>query len=243
VDDQGEGDDGESEQDPGGEDETTDDSQEESGTSEEPVGEGDDVSPTENTPKPSDRNEADSPNTTPQTVTTVAVLPVESDENALATETWRAISIDRRSGQPADRPSSQHDDTSAAHDEPNSLDRATRIQQEYGTLWNQLDTFQEELAEDGATKETFEKFAVGATAVSVTGLSVGYVLWLIRGGTLLASLMSSLPAWCSMDPLPVLDSFDNSENRRREDNDISLQSLVTDTDNNSEPTQESGQES
>jgi hypothetical protein len=44
-----------------------------------------------------------------------------------------------------------------------------------------------------------------ASAVLVSsGLSVGYVLWLARGGALVASLMSSVPAWASVDPLPVL---------------------------------------
>jgi Tol biopolymer transport system component len=51
----------------------------------------------------------------------------------------------------------------------------------------------------------------GSTAIG-TGLSVGYVLWLARGGVLVASLMSSVPAWASVDPLPVL-----SQMRRAED--------------------------
>jgi hypothetical protein len=45
--------------------------------------------------------------------------------------------------------------------------------------------------------------AAGAALVS-SGLSVGYVLWLARGGVLVASVMSSVPAWSSVDPLPVL---------------------------------------
>jgi len=43
-----------------------------------------------------------------------------------------------------------------------------------------------------------------AGAILVSGLSIGYVLWLARGGVLMASLMSALPAWTSVDPLPVL---------------------------------------
>ncbi|HEX2547270.1 MAG TPA: tandem-95 repeat protein, partial [Ramlibacter sp.] len=45
-------------------------------------------------------------------------------------------------------------------------------------------------------------------SVSVAGLSLGvsvlYVLWLIRGGVLLGSYLSALPAWRILDPLPVL---------------------------------------
>ncbi|MCA6338376.1 MAG: putative Ig domain-containing protein, partial [Phenylobacterium sp.] len=37
-----------------------------------------------------------------------------------------------------------------------------------------------------------------------TGLSIGYMLWLARGGALLASIAAAIPAWASMDPLPVL---------------------------------------
>jgi hypothetical protein len=53
-----------------------------------------------------------------------------------------------------------------------------------------------------------------AGAVLVGGLSVGYVLWLARGGVLMASLMSALPAWTSVDPLPVL-----ARTKRREPKD------------------------
>ena len=36
---------------------------------------------------------------------------------------------------------------------------------------------------------------------------MGYVLWLARGGVLLASMASSIPAWATVDPLPVLSRF------------------------------------
>jgi hypothetical protein len=43
------------------------------------------------------------------------------------------------------------------------------------------------------------------SSVAVTGsLSVGYVIWLLRGGLLLSSLLSSMPAWHAVDPMPVL---------------------------------------
>ena len=43
-----------------------------------------------------------------------------------------------------------------------------------------------------------------ANVVLGGGLSVGYVLWLLRSGLLLSTLMSTLPAWAVVDPLPVL---------------------------------------
>jgi hypothetical protein len=36
-------------------------------------------------------------------------------------------------------------------------------------------------------------------------------IWLLRGGLLLSSLLSSLPAWHAMDPMPVLARSNNSE--------------------------------
>ena len=54
----------------------------------------------------------------------------------------------------------------------------------------------------------FQEYAVGASAISTTSLSVGYIVWLIRGGSLLASFVSILPAWTSFDPLPVLNGDD-----------------------------------
>src|SRR5690606_29353172 len=47
------------------------------------------------------------------------------------------------------------------------------------------------------------------SVVSVSlGLSFVYVLWLIRGGVLLGSYLSALPAWRMLDPLPVLARSD-----------------------------------
>ena len=58
-------------------------------------------------------------------------------------------------------------------------------------LSSKLDKEREEL-ENGLTIDT----RVVGSAVSVsTGLSIGYVIWLVRGGLLLGSVMSSLPAW------------------------------------------------
>lgn len=59
-----------------------------------------------------------------------------------------------------------------------------------------------------------EQGVVASSVVVTTGLSVGYVLWLARGGALLASMASAIPMWASVDPLPVL-----SRQRARRDGD------------------------
>ncbi len=52
-----------------------------------------------------------------------------------------------------------------------------------------------------------ETLAVGSATVTITALSAGYLLWMLRGGSLLGSFLSSLPAWRMLDPLPILEEF------------------------------------
>jgi hypothetical protein len=69
-----------------------------------------------------------------------------------------------------------------------------------GGLVGELDR----LREDVERKLKIEHTVIGSTVALSTGLSVGYVVWLLRGGLLLTSLLSSLPAWHIVDPWPVL---------------------------------------
>ena len=57
--------------------------------------------------------------------------------------------------------------------------------------------------DDVAVQGFLRQVLIGPTAALSAGLSVGYVLWLTRGGLLIASLLSSLPAWRLIDPIPV----------------------------------------
>jgi hypothetical protein len=77
-----------------------------------------------------------------------------------------------------------------------------------------------------------EARVAGSVFVVSTGLSVGYVLWLLRGGALIASLLSSLPAWRLVDPLPVLGSMGG---RAGDEDDDSLEDLVANNDPPSVP--------
>jgi hypothetical protein len=91
-------------------------------------------------------------------------------------------------------------------------------------LWGKLDS----LYEDLDAEMNFDSYVVGTATAMTTALSIGYVLWTIRGGYLLASMLSSMPAWRLIDPLPILDGFVGgwAGGRRRDDDDESLQSLV-----------------
>jgi hypothetical protein len=95
----------------------------------------------------------------------------------------------------------------------------------------ELDKLRETVQADAA----IETRVAASVFVASTGLSVGYVLWLLRGGALLASLLSSLPAWRLVDPLPVLGRVGGGED---DSDDESLQELVTQEGRGDEPTPE-----
>ena len=94
-------------------------------------------------------------------------------------------------------------------------------------LDNQRDSFSEEL--------NFRQKVIGSTATLTSGFSVGYVIWLIRGGTLMGSMLSALPAWRFVDPLPILGALDDDDNG----DDDSLEALVDSED--ADDTMESSQ--
>ncbi|MEE9146934.1 MAG: hypothetical protein V3U27_05990, partial [Candidatus Tectomicrobia bacterium] len=85
----------------------------------------------------------------------------------------------------------------------------------------ELDRMRDEVRNDAV----LDKALVGSSVAVTTGLSIGYVVWLVRGGMLLSSLLSSLPAWRMVDPLPVLASLDTSAKRDHGDDD-SLEAII-----------------
>ncbi|UCG11941.1 MAG: hypothetical protein JSU72_15700, partial [Deltaproteobacteria bacterium] len=89
----------------------------------------------------------------------------------------------------------------------------------YEHLRNSLDALNEETV----SEIQLEKAVIGSAIVVSTGLSVGYVVWLIRGGMLLSSVLSSLPAWQIADPLPILTQ--KKEDSESEDEE-SLETII-----------------
>jgi hypothetical protein len=71
---------------------------------------------------------------------------------------------------------------------------------DYERLRDSMETVREEIT----SRSWLSQVYLGSAMVSSVGLSVGYVVWLLRGGMLLASLLSSMPAWQFLDPLPIL---------------------------------------
>lgn len=85
-----------------------------------------------------------------------------------------------------------------------------------GMIWNEMDSAKKEYLMN-------LEFNAPSIAASVTSfLTVGYLAWIIRGGVLLTTFMSSVPAWQSFDPLPVIESA----NREDDEHDESIQQMV-----------------
>lgn len=80
-----------------------------------------------------------------------------------------------------------------------------------------LDQMQEDMTDESTTQTV----AGTASFVSI-GLSVGYFFWAVRAGSVLTSLLSSVPTWRAVDPLPILDD----QEERDGEADESLQDLV-----------------
>ncbi len=70
-----------------------------------------------------------------------------------------------------------------------------------------------------------DQIVIGSTVSVTTGVSIGYVLWLIRGSVLLSTVLSSLPAWRLIDPLPVISGMLNED-----EDDESLESIIEDSE-------------
>jgi hypothetical protein len=74
-----------------------------------------------------------------------------------------------------------------------------------------LEEVQRRLLEEQAARRE----QVAASLAAAGGLSIGYVVWLLRGGVLLSSLLSALPAWQMLDPLPVVAGTAAAKARRQ----------------------------
>jgi VCBS repeat-containing protein len=81
----------------------------------------------------------------------------------------------------------------------------------------QVESIDEELQFEAPVPE----WAIGSAVVTTTSLSVGYIVWMVRGGYILASVLSTMPVWQNIDPLPVLDALDSVD-----DDGESLESMI-----------------
>jgi len=95
-----------------------------------------------------------------------------------------------------------------------------------------LDDVRDELNNVSAAEKTYVASSIAAT----TGLSIGYVIWLLRSGVLLTALLSSVPAWQFVNPLLVLGS-PAKKKRKKGQEDLEDDSLESMFDNDSHDTE------
>ena len=70
------------------------------------------------------------------------------------------------------------------------------------------------------------RLIAGTSVVATGAFSAGFVLWTARAGYLVTLLSSSLPAWASVDPIPVLDAAALARRREREETLLNAESLL-----------------
>jgi Domain of unknown function (DUF4347) len=95
---------------------------------------------------------------------------------------------------------------------------------------NDLDRVREQVT----SRIDIERNLLASSVAVSAGVSIGYVIWLIRGGVLLSSLLASIPAWSAIDPLPILSSFggdkgkgkDQGQDADQDEEDDSLQAML-----------------
>ena len=66
---------------------------------------------------------------------------------------------------------------------------------------------------DSAKFQFAVDFDITVPSIAMAGtsfLTVGYLAWMVRGGVLLTTFMSSIPAWRMLDPLAVLEAADGT---------------------------------
>jgi len=94
------------------------------------------------------------------------------------------------------------------------------------SFMSKLDNAHEEMVFEN---RKFDMVVGGSMSISA-GFSVGYAIWLARSGVLMSGLLSSMPAWSFIDPLPVLAGM----GKKDDEDDESLESMVEEKEDDKE---------
>ncbi|MCK5663563.1 MAG: hypothetical protein KAI17_08755, partial [Thiotrichaceae bacterium] len=91
--------------------------------------------------------------------------------------------------------------------------------QEEARLFQKIDELNDQISfnESGDNEEAQIKAQV--VLGSSISLTAGFVSWVLRGGSLLASLMSTVPLLNKFDPLPILKTKSNKDKAKEKDDD------------------------
>ncbi|MFO0699341.1 MAG: cadherin-like domain-containing protein, partial [Nitrospira sp.] len=131
-------------------------------------------------------------------------LPVSETSVAGATgdPLPRALSTNRTFAR-IEQPTVGMQEPSMLHSEPFSLP-VKKVLAVGHKLVERLNQLAEDLERDVQERQYHNQLVGHVVSFSGIALSAGFVAWLLRGGTLVASFLVSMPAWRHFDPLPVL---------------------------------------
>jgi hypothetical protein len=118
---------------------------------------------------------------------------------------------------------------------PNTIIRAGTIEIAQGlaflnrgsAMWHELDSLKKRMVSDAPLR-----IWAGSASVVSMSVSVVYLLWIARAGSLLSSLLSSMPAWRLVDPLPILDHLGSTAAMLKRGDDDGLERMITDAGGN-----------
>jgi hypothetical protein len=75
-------------------------------------------------------------------------------------------------------------------------------------LQNQLNALKAQISEAADKQDSEAKYVVGTAGGMTASFVAGFALWVLRGVSLIASAMASLPVWGNFDPMPVLSRWE-----------------------------------
>jgi hypothetical protein len=58
-----------------------------------------------------------------------------------------------------------------------------------------------------ASDSPFVEYTAGTVFITAMALTAGFIFWAVKGGFLVASFLSQVPAWKYVDPLPIFDTM------------------------------------
>ncbi len=96
-------------------------------------------------------------------------------------------------------------------------------------FWDQLNRIKQGF-EDESLHETNNPVEVQILFAASVGLTAGFVSWILRGGSLLASFMSTVPLLNKFDPVPVLRSSKKSVSIIDKNNDLNQDDFTIDSE-------------
>lgn len=155
---------------------------------------------------------------------TVVAMLVAGSSGETVGSSIPGVSVDVSSSETSDRLDSRRFtiDATSLQTRLNLLDRPLddsfrKLQEQrevmYQAVASQAHEQNRELQKELGQQVAARGRVVGSVSVVTTGFSVGYLLYLVRGGMLLSGLLTQIPTWSMLDPLMVIDGVGKDDDK------------------------------